>query len=106
MRRVSGAVRNAPATRFARDSRVGQRLKSDAVEDLLARRAGRGVDARGEVGRFERRRARSARRALRKDSSTAYSTIIRAGRSLRDQMMPLLGVTSPLCTPQAMTGRS
>jgi len=46
------------------------------------------------------------RRAPRIDSSVPYSTIIRAGRSVRLQTMPESPVTSPLMVPYGICGRA
>src|SRR5688500_11614429 len=46
------------------------------------------------------------RRALRKVSVVAHSTIILPGRSQRLQTIAVLALTSPLATPDARTGRA
>jgi hypothetical protein len=87
---------------------VGMReiAEFDAVEDVLPGRQIIEQQLRREIALGQRRDNGGNMRALLKDSVVATSTIICAGRSARDQIMPLLVPTSPDCTPCDTTGRS
>ena len=97
-----GGRRERPGHRFAGLARA--RFEAHLVEDALPGRQTAEIDRAVKssvmpVGRC------GAMRASSKRGVVAYRTTMRAGRSVRLQMMARPSVTSPLWTPEVICGR-